>query len=326
MSQSNSESQLRENMIEALLQSAYQTDSQREQESIESVLQRIKCEVIDSQDHDLQQLHESADDLSSAPPAEPSNDRRPRRWNRWISWSLAASVLIVIGLAIQFVGESGNAIAAVERSLAAAKELVARHYRITVKKGNGPNDTRVVTSDLYVQGANQFALRHPALIPNRDVWLGSDGTDSWFLPAIGPVRVGDQTGLGKWLANREQLSTPILHLETILTRLKRGYDLKQEPDATMTLDDGTPVICQHVIGDLKSKGSTSAPEKIELWCDKQTGVAIRLDGIYGKPVNAWGRRKSSIVFVDSPKLSDEWFTPAGHHLGFRQTLSFDSDE
>ena len=43
MSQSDSESQLLlENMIEALLESAYQTDSQREQQCIESVLRRIE--------------------------------------------------------------------------------------------------------------------------------------------------------------------------------------------------------------------------------------------------------------------------------------------
>ena len=326
MSQSDSESQLRENMIEALLESAYQTDSQREQQCIESVLRRIESEAIDSQDDVAQPHDESADDLSSAPPTVSSKDQRQRRWNRWISWSLAASVLIVIGLAIQFVGESGNAIAAVERSLAAAKELVARHYRITVTKGNDSNNTRDVTSDLYVQGTGRFALRYPALIPNRDVWLGSDGTESWFLPSIGPVRVGDQTGLGKWLAKREQLSTPILYIETILTRLKRGYDLRQESDETLTLDDGKTVICEHIIGDLKLKESTTAPDKIELWCNKQTGVAIRLDGIYSQPAHAWSRSKTSIVFVDSPDLSDEWFTPAGHHRGVRRTLRFDSEE
>lgn len=326
MSQNDSESQLRENMMGALMQSAYQTDSQREQQSIERVLRRIECESVDAQDYGAQQLAQPADDLSLASPADPSIDRRPRRRNQWTSWALAASVLVAIGFAIQFLGESSNAMAAVERSLAAAKELVARHYCITVTTGNDSGDTRDVTSDLYVQGTDQFALRHPALIPNREIWLGSDGTDCWFLPSLGPIRVGDQTGLGRWLAKREQLSSPILHIETILTRLKRGYHLKQEPDATLTLDDGTTVNCQHVIGELKLKESTSAPGKIELWCNKQTGVAIRLDGIYSKPANAWARSKTTIVFVDSPELSDEWFTPAGHHRGFRRTLRFDSEE
>ena len=49
-----------------------------------------------------------------------------------MSWAVAASVLITLIVAVQATGSTGVAMAAVERSIAAAKEFVARHYRVTV--------------------------------------------------------------------------------------------------------------------------------------------------------------------------------------------------
>jgi len=326
MNPENSKLQLRENLMDSLLRSAYPSDLEREQTCIANVLRQIELEKTSVSDDLPPQLAEHTVHRGTGLPNTMDRSKRRRLNGKWIPWAIAASTLAVIGFALQLLDTSGNAMAAVERSLAAAKELEARHYRIEVTTATEPQTFRDSTSDLYVQGIDQFALRHPALIANGEIWLGSDGEESWVVPSIGPIRMGDETGLGKWLTIREQLSSPILHIETVLSRMKRGYQLSHKPDATLLLDDGTSIVCQLVVAKLTTKTLAKAPDKIELWSDKQTGVAIRLRASFSKQTSGRAARQVSLTLVDSPELPDDWFKPTGHYRGFRRTLRFDSIE
>ncbi len=302
--------ELRDSMMDSLLQSAFETGTTGNETRIESVMERIDREQP----------------TRATVPASRNRQQSPRRWKQWMSWAVAASVLITLIVVVQTTGSSGVAMAAVERSLAVAKEFVARQYRVTVSLRSPDQKTADIESDLYVQGSDRFALRHPALLPGTSFWLGTDGKEAWLVPAIGPVRVGDETGLGRWFSQRESLSTPYLHVETILARMKRGYQLQELPDESIEVPGGKPIVCKHVVGTLRWNRAEKAPDKIELWSDSQTGVAIRLDATWNEPSGALGHEKISLVLVDEPELSNDWFTATGHSPPNRRILRFDSTD
>ena len=138
--------------------------------------------------------------------------------------------------------------------------------------------------------------------------------------------MGDETGLGRWLSHARTLSTPYLHVETILARMKRGYRLRELPDESIEDFDGNSIVCKHVVGTLRWNRAEKAPDKIELWSDSQTGVAIRLDATWNEPSGAYGHEKISLVLVDEPVLANDWFTATGHSSPNRRILRFDSTE
>lgn len=301
--------ELRDQLVESLLQSVYETDATDRDRDITAVLDRIDEEPS-----------------TSSPLVELPNRQRTRL-PRWIPISVAALALFAILLAFPFSSSdtSGQALAAVQRSIEASKESVLRHYRIS-KTRKTRQGKRTVENDLYVQGADKFAVSHPALRPNGNVWLGSDGKEAWLVPAFGPVRVGNETGLGKWMAGREEMASPILQLDTVLARLKDGYKLTQKPDETLTTASGSAIECQYLVGELLLKNKGNYPEKIHLWCAKDSGVTIRMKAHYVPSSDRWNRIATTIDFVDEPELEDDWFEPKGHYQGFRRTLRFDSEE
>ncbi len=310
MSEKTPNDELRDSMMDALLQSAFESNPTGNESRIESVMRRIDREQP----------------RPATVPTSRTGQRSPRRWKRWMSWAVAASVLLALIVAVQTTGSTGVAMAAVQRSIAAAQELVSRHYRVTVTLRRSAENTTAIDSDLYVQGSDRFALRHPALLPGSSFWLGTDGSEAWFVPAIGPVRMGDETGLGRWLSQRESISTPYLHIETVLARMQRGYRLQNLADESIEVSDGKSVVCKHVVGTLRWKRVEKAPDKIELWSDPHNGVAVRLDATWNEPAGTLGHEKISLVLVDEPVLANDWFAATGHSSPNRRILRFDSNE
>ena len=310
MTENERQLELREAMIEALLESAYDSDSAANERRIENVMNRLETVEIGGGQAAIQ-----------SPPRN-----RSRRLPRWISLAVAVSVLVTLVVVFQATGSSGYALATVNRSIAAARELFARRYSVTVTVCNASQGAVDIKSDLYVEGNKRFALRHPALIPGTSIWLGSDGNETWIVPAIGPVRVGDETALGRWVSQQQQLSTPYLHVSTILARMAQGYRLEKKSIVILTRADGTVVECQHIIGHLKSNRNDKLPDTISLWADVETGVAQRVEAIWNLSANESGHQKIVIELVESHDLSDDWFTAEGHYSGNRRKLRLDSDD
>jgi hypothetical protein len=248
-----------------------------------------------------------------------------RTWSRRVSWAIAATLLVALFIGLQYLGPARQALAAVEQSLAAAAEQIARKYLITVTFKNG-NRRREVGNDLYVQGNDRFALRHPALLPGADGWLGKNGDQAWVVPSFGPVRTGNDLALSRWLSSQEQLSTPYLHVTTVLDRMSRGYRLQELGEATIRTAEGNDVVCRHVLGELKTGKNPKLPATIELWSDAQTGVAMRVEARWPLSTSESGREEVVLEFAGQPELPDNWFDPEGHYSGSRRKITFDSKE
>jgi len=298
---------LRESYIDALLSVAYDQDHGSLANRIEQVMQRIE-----------QEKRVASDRSSNAAPIATR-----KTWNRWISIAIAASLLVAMSFALQSVSPIQPALAAIEKSIAAAAEQIARKYLVTVTYRSGEQSYEI-ENDLYVKGHNRFALRHPAVVPGADLWLGKNGDATWVVPAIGPVLTGNDLALSRWLSAQEQMSTPYLHVTTVLDRMSRGYQLRELEESTIRSSDGTHVDCRHVVGERKGDANTSLPATIELWSDKASGVAIRVEASWSLAASESGRQKVVIEFVGQPELPDNWFEAEGHYSGSRGKITFDT--
>ncbi len=298
----------REALIDALLTAAYVDERLAVAKKIDQVMRQIE--------------HETSG------PRRPTyqHTRATRRTSsRWISWSIAASLLLAMFIGLQYFSPAQPALAAIEQSLAAAAEQVARKYLITVTSRDG-NRTREVKNDLYVQGNARFALRHPALLPGTDVWLGKGEDQTWVVPAFGPVRTGNDLALSRWLNSQEQVSTPYLHVTTVLNRMSRGYRLREMGETTILAANGNEVVCLHVVGELKREANQKLPTTIELWSDAQSGVAMRLEARWPLSASESGREKVVIEFAEQPNLPNNWFEAEGHYSGPRRKITLDTKD
>ena len=206
--------------------------------------------------------------------------------------------------------------AAVQRSLATADEPITRRYLLQVERRIPAGNTFVFDNDLYVQGSNRWALRHPGLLPRKSFWLGRDGADAWILPAFGPVRKGDDTLVSRWLRSHEEMNTPYLHVKTLLARMSRGYRLEMLDDTEITLSDGRAVMCQHIRARLRTSAQVKLPETIELWTLRESGMAARLTAQWNLPKGKTGLKSITLAFQDEePSLPDNWFTAEAHYKG-----------
>ncbi len=262
-----------------------------------------------------------------------------RRWAKWVTLTLAGSIVVMLFFVFQQNQTMRQALAVVEKSLQAADESVPRHYAVTSTFLDRDRTTlRSVACDLYVCGNRQYALRHPALVGSGDLWIGRNGDSTWVVPARGPVRVGDETALHRWLEGNQELATPYLHLTSLLQRLSRGYRLQERSenakdfdlhsvvainDMSSSLSDAQLRQCRRISGERINQQATQNPEQIELWCDRETGVALRVVAIWDPQTNPRGRRSLVVDLVSSVELSEDWFDHAGHYPGRRLILNFD---
>lgn len=251
--------------------------------------------------------------------------RQPIRAYRWFAWCAAASVVFGLFVLYQATGTNRAAWAAVERSLAAASTDSPRKYSVTIETHGPPLGRRDISCDLWVQGNDRFVLRHPALIPGTSLWLGQEGELTWVAPAIGPVRVGSQTGLGKWLASRQEVATPYLQITTILDRMGQGYRLESLPHETISsgLSDPSEMVCQHIRGRLKPRlQGRDLPDTIDLWAEAEGGLAVRLVLSWNQPAGALGRKRIELGLSEVGTISKDWFDYR-RHAGNRRVMQLD---
>lgn len=264
----------------------------------------------------------------------PHSGDRGRRRTRWFQ-SGAIAVAAAVLVALFFLVPSGgtpSALAAIERSLDVAAQEKARKYLLQVEYRLKNGGTRTIANDLYVQGSNRFAIRHPGLVPGTSLWLGRNGSESWVVPPIGPVFTGNKTMVRRWLRSRNgldksfvRLETPYLHVTTILRRMSRGYRLGMLEDEEIAIPVGGPVACRHIRAERKSPEEPNLPNTIELWASRESGMAVRLVATWELEDGEIGRKSVVLTFQNEERsLSKDWFTAQGHYDGHRSIIRMNS--
>lgn len=291
--------ELRERWIESLLMSA---TSQRDHTD------RIDCAIS--------QLETQLVVPHSAGPA-----RSRIRFLQWGSIGVAAAVVLALFLLVQ-TGGSQSAMAAIERSLNVASQRTTRKYLLQIEYRPAIGETRTFDNDLYVQGSDRFALRHPGLLSDTSFWLGGNGVQSWVLPAFGPVLKGDNTVLSRWLRSRKEMDTPYLHVTTVMKRMmSRGYRLEALSDEQLAIPDGLAVECEHIRAERTTPDQPDLPDTIELWASLESGMAVKLIARWQLEDGEIGRESIVLTFQnEEPSLSDDWFTAEAHYEGFRAVI------
>ncbi len=145
-------------------------------------------------------------------------------------------------------------------------------------------------------------------------WIGGDAQQRWIAPPRGPVIVGGEEIVGRWLSGQDIVS-PYLHLSTILERMGSGYALTMLPKATLDGPNGKSIECTHVRGDIRQQRAW-LPRMIELWADVDTGMAQKVIIHWPPSPNRRGPIRWTIELIDTPtSLPNDWFDIAGHAPG-----------
>jgi hypothetical protein len=294
-------------MLDALLRQALRSEPAAREQRIQGVLQRLEEE----------------------PPTPTKGAREngvrirgiPRPAPRWISLAVAASLVLALGIWWQVTSPSQQAYATLQQTLQRAAETGARQYGVTAVVQRPLVGKREIEADLYVDGADRFLLRHPSILLPGEMWIGGNERENWLVPTRGPVLVGDDKMLQQWLADEQELSTPFLHVTTILQRMSRDYDLEMLPDEAVTASDrsGATVRCRRVRGVLRDT-MRPLPRTIELWSDHDTGIARRLILDWELRPEQVGRSRVAFELVGSKQLPPDWFEHAAHHGEGRPVL------
>lgn len=305
--------ELRKSLIESLLQTALQSGPQVNESRINAVLDQIS----------------SDDEAVVSQPAFSTTVQNRRRWKRWAAVAAAIFLLTAMSYALITESSSAQAMSVVERSIAAAKESIARKYRLLIDRRTDNGATKTVESDLYVEGSDKITIRYPhPLFPKRHFWLGENEGEAWLVPPLGPIRLGNQSDVGIWLGQQEGISTPYLHFETILKKMRKGYRLKENPEKVITLTNGETRNCNHIKGTFRGMENEDSSERnrppttIEFLADADTGMTMRLEARWDKP-DKTNRTKVIIEYLEAPTLPHDWFSHDGHASDLRRRLRFD---
>ncbi len=258
--------------------------------------------------------------------AQTARSRWPSRVpRRWISLALAGGVLAMIAWWIQSASPSQRAQAMVLQSLAVVRSSGCREYRMTAVIQHPVLGQREVVSQLFVDGEQDFALRHPPIFPLGVIWIGKNDRQAWVVPERGPVLVGDQQRVERWLADRKAVTTPLLHLPTVLQRMAERYVLEPLEDTVWQAagsDDRRR--CRRVLGQL-SEAQPAAPQTVELWADAETGSVCRLILSWHRAAETPGPIQITVELLGQPKVPADWFEHTGHHGPERRVISLESD-
>lgn len=253
------------------------------------------------------------------------NQRRKRivSWRkRMVSYAVAASLLIAFAWVASGALQGSKAIAAVERAL--ASQPPTRQYSVSIET-KGSQKTRNLKAQLYLNDRDQFAMRHIGVWGAGETWIGGDAQQRWIVPPIGPVVLGGESLVGKFLAKKE-VDSPYLHLTTILERMSKQYrlELRRNEYLPSTNDaSSSSIYCTHVVGK-RIGDSQKLPETIDLWANLDNGVAEKLiltwNGTQSSTQRTW-----TILLEGSPELPEDWFEYKGHAAAHRRVLNLGSE-
>ena len=291
-------------LVDSLLQSLYETSTEQAQDLVTSVLPRL--------------------DQAADFPSEHQLRARPRRQlSRPVTIALATAALILVVVSLTLFDRSSTALAAVQKSLDQALVDVGRHYRVELKMWLPGDNVVVHQSDLYVQGGDRFAWQLNTPIRQSGLWFGSENGSAWVVPPVGPVIEGGNQSLIDWVAGRQDISSPYLHVSAVLQRMRNSYQLQLIP----TLKQQVPshlADCQHVLGTLKGPRTNLAPDEVELWTDMESGLSKLLIQRWKLPSSGVGWESITMELIEEAALPDDFFSADGHGGQGRGRINFNS--
>ena len=264
----------------------------------------------------LQRLEEAPTALTVRDKSKQITGQSRFPWWQAVGLAIAASVFVAVFL--PFFDSSKNAMAALNRSIEQARMDVGRHYSVKIKTRVGKATTMDKEVDLFVKGGDRFAIR-----THLKVWLGSNREKSWIVPPVGPVIEGDSRRLHSWVEGQDEISTPYLHISTVLEQLREAHELSKVSNVSLDIL-GQRVACQYVVGILEEQQSSQAPNRIELWADAQTGAALKVIATWNINSQGFGRESVTIELQDEVELQDEFFSPNAHGGLNRARIDFSS--
>lgn len=301
----NNEDQRKQDLVDSLLRSLYETDEERSKSLVSGGMERIEKEsTVRSID---------------------TGSRLRSSLQRWLSVAAGVAVLVLIVLSLPLLDSTRNATAAVMRSFEQAVRDIGRHYKVKLNVRFPDQSEQSYSADLYVKGGRRFAIQVFGPIQQaRPFWLGTNAEKSWVVPPVGPVLEGTRRNLNQWAENREELATPYLHIATALELMRDQYELTSLPDEALEVN-GRKVQCKRVNGRLKGKSSRQVPDQFELWADSETGVAMRIVASWNLEEGGFGRQSILIQFQAEENLANEFFTPQAHGGEARNKINFSKE-
>ena len=135
----NQDEDFKDNFVDSLLHSLYETDKDKARLLVDNGMQRLDDGEVTS-----------------------SASARSRRYGakpNWLLIGLATAALVLITVAIPLTSGSRTATAAVMLSIEQALRDVGRHYRLNAVWQNAPEKNSRREADLFVKGGDQFARK-----------------------------------------------------------------------------------------------------------------------------------------------------------------------
>ena len=296
---------------------------EREQQLVDALL----TSMSDSSAEQAQSLVTSGlERLDEQTPEQSRNgvDDSRRSKSSWLAIAIATAALIVIGLTLQLTSPSRNAMAEITRSIDQASRDVGRHYVIKHSLRTADGRTGERESDLFVKGGSRLAINTRFGPAGRTLWLISNDGSAWVVPPVGPVLEGETENLVAWAAGSDDISTPYLHVSSLLERMRERYELEILPARTLDTERGA-IECYVVAGQLKGESSRDIPDRIEMSSDLETGVAMQIVATWDLAEGDAGREAMTITFKDEIQLDNEYFTPDEHGGENRRRINFFSE-
>lgn len=293
---------------------------------LDSLLRQALRPEPEARDARIQQVLQRLDERNAVPPKDDSQSvvqirSATHRGRRWLSLAVAVSLVLAVGLWWQSSNRSRRAYATVQESLQQATEADAREYRVTVVVQRPVAGWDEIVDNLYVDGKERFALRHQPILPLGEVWIGGNEREKWIAPTRGPILVGDLKMVRSWMAEQEAPPAPYLHITTILQRMSDDYSLELLPDEDVAASEqpNTTVRCRRVRGTLRDT-TLSRPRIIDLWADRESGIARRLVLDWQLQPGQLGRSRVTVELVGHRDLPPDWFEHSAHHDEGRPVL------
>lgn len=167
---------------------------------------------------------------------KPSSKVSTSSWSIAALGGIAASVLLCVTVVFLWL-PSHSAIAAIDDMLLRLQQLGDRHYRLQML-GDAAPARALASADVYLRGADQFVLQGLRLDGSRFI-KGSNTQNSWQIGGNGQLKKQAGVGAIKLPVYGRARDLAVLNVESILNRLKQGYDIDISPGHTLQLGEQT---------------------------------------------------------------------------------------
>ncbi len=299
----------RSRLLDVLLKHSLRAASSSDDQRVAEVMNAIRSEYTSGP--------QTADLRRQSP-----TDRLALKDRRWLLLAVTTAAVVTAMLFLSPVLSEKRAYAAVARSLVAEDSPLVRHYAVSLVTDRASDAEQQHDFQLFVK-QKSFAVQLQSLIGDGSHWLGGDDHERWIVPRVGPVLTGSNGLLSRWFRKHRKIRTPFLTTSTILKRLQRAYDLTIHSGVMLTSrhPDESEVSCDHIVG-LRQQSASFAhiPDRIDLWTNRQTGFAHRVELRWDDPKSAIGITNVMIELVDTPEPAPDFFEHSGHHGVHRRII------